>query len=156
MVVNKVPLDIRGQMAFPGWAGGQSTSERMFQKCISTHVGTEPTRKLGTAHMGQAFLGRALLSELSFKWGLLNLFGLLGENAEGHTLTSQNNHLCQAVMMWKCRNWHWVTLEAFNMWAVVHLGQHVAHLGKPKCVKLDCSFAPGYYFWWPPWPYLWF
>lgn len=85
MVVNKVTLNIRGQMTFTVWAGGHSNSERLFQKCIRTHVGTEHTRKLGAAHMGQVFPRKALLSELSFKRGLLNLFGFLGENAEGHT-----------------------------------------------------------------------
>lgn len=85
MVVNELTLIIRDQMTFTVRAGGHSNSEKLFQKYIRTHVGTEPTRKLGTAHAGQVFPRKALLSELSFKRGLLNLFGFLGENAEGHT-----------------------------------------------------------------------
>lgn len=94
-----------------------------FPKCVSTHRGTEPTRKLQTAPCGSR---RVLLSELLVRWGLLNLFGFLGENAEGHTLPLQNSHLCQVAMMWKFRNWYWGTLAVLSVWAAVHLGQPVA------------------------------
>ena len=99
-MVNKVPLFIRGQMALTpltAWARGQSTSERRLQKGSSARVDTECLE----LPIWFKFPRREPMSELSVKCRLPNLFGFLGENAEGHTLPAHSHHLCQMVMMGK-------------------------------------------------------